>query len=50
MTQHPRLSLAASLSAVMQTLHAGSRVVVGWTDASGAPHSALVTMTTGPTV
>ena len=45
-----RVGSAASLSAIMQTLHAGSRVRVGWTDASGAPHSALVTMTTGPTV
>jgi S1-C subfamily serine protease len=39
---------AQSLLSLMDTHHPGDRVVVTWVDASGASHSASLTLTTGP--
>ena len=44
-----RVASAAALSAVMQTLRAGSVVSVTWLDPAGVGRAADVTMTAGPT-
>jgi S1-C subfamily serine protease len=37
-----------SLQSAMEQHHPGDRVTIGWTDQAGQPHSATVTLATGP--
>jgi S1-C subfamily serine protease len=42
------VSSASGLTTALQGTHPGDQVSIGWTDASGAQHSAKATMATGP--
>ena len=47
-TSGSAVSSVADLGAALTSHRPGDRVRVGWTDSSGAPHNATVTLAAGP--